>query len=248
MIINLKTKEEIEFMRKAGSILRETKEYIKTIIKPGISTEEIDKQAEEFICVRGADPAFKGYKGFPSTLCISVNHQLIHGIPSANTILKEGDIVSIDMGCIYKGYYSDTAITLPVGKISEQATNLLKVTNESLYKGIEQMVEGNYVGDISNAIQNHIESNKYYVVRNFTGHGIGTNLHEEPQVLNYGEPKTGLKLREGLVLALEPMVTLYEVGTPVLSDGWTIVTEDGSLCAHFEHTIAITENGPEILT
>ncbi len=235
-------------MAQACRIVAETLEDIKSFVKPGISTKEIEKFAEEKITKKGGTPAFKGYRGYPASICTSVNSEVIHGIPSQQLRLKNGDIISIDLGVYLNGFYGDGAVTLPVGEISPQAKKLLKVTEEALYIGIRKATPRNRVSDISSAIQNHVESNGFSVVRSFVGHGIGTSLHEEPQIPNFGPPGQGPRLKEGMTLAIEPMVNSggYEVG--VLEDGWTAVTLDNGLSAHFEHTIAITDNDPVILT
>lgn len=216
-------------------------------VQAGISTRELDQIAESEIRKAGAIPAFKGYRGFPATLCVSVNEEVVHGIPSDRK-LKEGDIVGLDLGCIWDGYYGDAARTYPVGEISEEALRLLKTTEESLMIGIDQARAGNRIGDIGYAVQSHAESNGYSVVRDFVGHGIGRNLHEDPQIPNYGNRGQGPRIKAGMVLAIEPMVCQGRADVEVLSDNWTAVTRDRSLAAHFEHSVAITENGPEILS
>ncbi|KAF0122417.1 MAG: methionyl aminopeptidase [bacterium] len=246
-MIILKSKEEIELLRKSNQIVVHILKALRKIIKPGITTLELDSYAEEQIRKKGAIPAFKGYRGFPASLCVSVNEQLVHGIPDSRR-LKEGDIVSMDLGVVRSGFYGDAAITVPVGKISQEATKLLDVTQNALYKGIEQAKAGGRLYDISHAIQSWVEGNGFSVVRDFVGHGIGRNLHEEPQIPNFGLPNRGVQLKAGMVLALEPMVNVGTWRVKVQPDGWTVVTVDGSLCAHFEHTIAITEDGPDILT
>lgn len=228
--------------------MAETLEQLKEKVKPGVTTEDLDRIAEESIVKKGGKPAFKGYRNFPATLCASVNSEVVHGIPSKKSLLSEGDIIGLDLGAIYDGFYGDAAITVPVGKISKAAENLIKITEESLYKGIDQAKIGNRLSDISHAVQVHVESAGYTVVREFVGHGIGRNLHEEPQIPNYGDPGQGPRLKKGMVLALEPMVNLGKSAVNILSDKWTVVTKDGSLSAHFEHTISITEEGPVILT
>jgi methionyl aminopeptidase len=246
-MIELKNPAQIERMRKAGRIVAETLELMRETVRPGVTTQELDRIAEEHIRKQGAIPAFKGYNGFPATLCTSVNEQVVHGIPGLRT-LQSGDIISIDCGAIIDGYVGDAAITLPVGEISEDHQKLLRVTEESLMHGIPQAIKGNRLYDISHAIQTHVEANGLSVVRDYVGHGIGRAMHEDPQIPNYGKPGRGPRLEIGMVLAIEPMVNLgtYEVKT--LSDHWTVVTKDGKASAHFEHTVAITENGPEILT
>ena len=235
-------------MRAAGRILAEVKERLKALVRPGASTKDIDEDIESFIVCKGAVPAFKGYRGYPATVCTSINNEVVHGIPSAKRKLKDGDIIGLDLGCIVEGYYGDCAITLPVGPIPERVQELLDVTRESLDKAIVQCRAGNRIGDISHAVQTKCESHGFGVVRAFVGHGIGRSLHEEPQVPNFGEAGRGSVLKAGMVLAIEPMVTMGSWEVRVLEDGWTAVTADGSLAAHFEDTIVITGNGPEVLT
>jgi methionyl aminopeptidase len=246
-MIILKSQDEIHKIRAAGKIVAEVFEELKPLVRPGISTRELDRIAEEAIIKRGAKPAFKGYRGFPCCLCTSVNHEIVHGIPSDRKLV-EGDLIGVDMGAWLDGYYGDAAISFPVGEVSEEARRLLKVTEDSLYVGIEKARVGNRLSDISYAIQTVVENAGYSVVREFVGHGIGRDLHEEPQVPNFGQPGKGPRLREGLVLAIEPMVNTGSPATRVLADRWTAVTRDGSLSAHFEHTIAIMDPGPWILT
>lgn len=221
--------------------------YLKAFIREGITTEELDRLAEEYIKRHGGIPAFKGYRGYPRSLCVSVNEEVVHGIPGKRR-LKEGDIVSLDLGVLMDGYYGDAAITVPVGKVSELAKKLIKVTEEALYRGIEMARPGNRLSDISHAIQTHVEKAGFSVVREFVGHGIGKQLHEEPQVPNFGPPNRGPRLEPGMVLAIEPMVNTGTWEVRILPNGWTVVTADGGLSAHFEHTVAITDNGPEILS
>jgi methionyl aminopeptidase len=247
-MIVLKSARELQHMRAAGRILADVKERLKAVVAPGVSTEEIDEDVEAFILARGARSAFKGYRGFPATVCTSINEEVVHGIPSAKRKLREGDIIGLDLGCIVEGYYADCAVTLPVGSVSARAQELIDVTRESLDKAIVQCRAGNRLGDISHAVQAHCESHGFGVVRAFVGHGIGRQLHEEPQIPNFGEAGRGPVLKAGMVLAIEPMVTMGSWEVRVLEDHWTAVTADGSLAAHFEDTIAITENGPEILT
>ena len=247
-MILLKSSRELGHMRAAGRILAEVKERLKALVRPGASTKDIDEDIESFIVGKGAVPAFKGYRGYPATVCTSINNEVVHGIPSAKRKLKDGDIIGLDLGCIVEGYYGDCAITLPVGPIPERVQELLDVTRESLDKAIVQCRAGNRIGDISHAVQTHCESHGFGVVRAFVGHGIGRSLHEEPQVPNFGEAGRGPLLKTGMVLAIEPMVTMGSWEVRVLEDGWTAVTADGSLAAHFEDTIAITGNGPEVLT
>lgn len=223
-------------------------EELKTYIKEGLTTKQIEQFIESLIFKMGGIPAFKGYRGYPASACISINEQVVHGIPSEKVFVKEGDIVSVDVGVLYENFYGDAAYTYPVGKITEEAKKLLEITEEALYKGIAEARIGNRIGDISNAIQRHVESHGFSVVRAFVGHGIGRSLHEEPQIPNFGTKGTGPKLKKGMTLAIEPMVNAGTHEVKILSDGWTAVTKDGCLSAHFEHTIAITENEPEILT
>ncbi|HEV2054581.1 MAG TPA: type I methionyl aminopeptidase [Methylomirabilota bacterium] len=247
-MILLKSSRELEHMRAAGRILAEVKARLKALVRPGASTKDIDEDIEAFIVGKGAAPAFKGYRGYPATVCASINDEVVHGIPSAKRKLMDGDIIGLDLGCIVEGYYGDCAITLPVGPVPERVQELLDVTRESLDKAIVQCRAGNRIGDISYAVQAHCESHGFGVVRAFVGHGIGRALHEEPQVPNFGEAGRGPVLKTGMVLAIEPMVTMGSWEVRVLEDGWTAVTVDGSLAAHFEDTIAITANGPEVLT
>jgi methionyl aminopeptidase len=247
-VILLKSSRELEHMRAAGRILAEVKARLKALVRPGASTKDIDEDIEAFIVGKGAAPAFKGYRGYPATVCASINEEVVHGIPSAKRKLKDGDIIGLDLGCIVEGYYGDCAITLPVGPVPERVQELLDVTRESLDKAIVQCRAGNRIGDISYAVQTHCESHGFGIVRAFVGHGIGRALHEEPQVPNFGEAGRGPVLKAGMVLAIEPMVTMGSSEVRVLEDGWTAVTMDGSLAAHFEDTIAITANGPDVLT
>jgi methionyl aminopeptidase len=247
-MIELKSPREIGLMRRGGHILSEVMDRLRTSVKPGMSTLEIDTDVEEFIRARGAAPAFKGYRGFPATVCISINEEVVHGIPSAHRHVREGDIVGLDLGCIVEGYYADCAFTLAVGDVPPRVQELLDVTRESLEKGITECRPGRRLSDVSHAIQTHVERHGFAVVRAFVGHGIGRALHEEPQVPNFGDPGRGPQLRPGMVLAIEPMVTMGGWEVKILDDGWTAVTRDGSLAAHFEHTIAVTDSGPEVLT
>lgn len=246
MIIR-KSEFEIDLMRIAGRIVAETHVVLAKAIRPGISTKELDQLAEDFIRSKGASPSFLGYGGFPASICASVNEELVHGIPS-NRILKNGDVISIDIGAEYKGYHGDSAWTYGVGEISDLAKKLLKVTEESLYKGLEKATPENRLSDISHAIQTYVENYGFSIVREYVGHGIGEDLHEAPQIPNYGLPNRGPRLKPGMALAIEPMVNSGERFVRTLADKWTVVTEDGSLSAHFEHTIVITESGHEILT
>ncbi|HKD85876.1 MAG TPA: type I methionyl aminopeptidase [Terriglobales bacterium] len=249
MSIVCKSASEIEKMRRSGRIVRQVLEAVKDTVAPGRSTMDLERVAEKKIRDLGAKPAFKGYYDYPCVLCTSLNNEIVHGIPSEKRVLKAGDIVSIDCGVVLDGYYGDAAITVAVGDgLSPELQKLLDVTRESLSQGIEAARIGNTVGDVGSAVQRHVEANGFSVVRDFVGHGIGTRLHEEPQVPNYGTPGHGPKLRDGMVLAIEPMVNMGSPQTRVLDDKWTAVTEDGSYSAHFEHCIAVTKNGPLILT
>lgn len=247
-MIILKSKNEIESIREAGKIVAYTHELIREAIKPGISTFELDEIAYKTIIKHNALPSFKGYGGFPASICASKNEVVVHGIPKKNDILMEGDIISIDVGAQYKGYHGDAAKTHPVGKISEDDARLIKETRESFYKGIEQALVGKRLSDISHAIQAHVESFGFSVVREFVGHGVGRSLHEDPQIPNYGPPDRGPRLESGMVLAIEPMINQGTYKVQVLEDGWTVKTIDGKKSSHYEHTIAITDNGPDILT
>jgi len=246
-MIILKSPEEVDKIRRAGRIVAEVLRELKSQVKAGMTTLDLDRIAEEGIRKRGGQPAFKGYRGFPATLCASVNNEIVHGIPSKRT-LREGDIIGLDLGAIVDGYYGDAAITVAVGAIPPEVQRLVRVTEESLYRGIEQMKAGNRLSDVSHAVQAYVEAAGYSVVKDFVGHGIGQSLHEEPQLPNFGKPGQGPRLRAGMVLAIEPMVNMGKDGVRVLDDHWTAVTEDGSLSAHFEHTVAITQEGPVILT
>jgi len=249
MAIVCKSPGEIEKMRRSGHIVRQVLESVEALVSPGVSTMELEKIAEKRIREAGAKPAFKGYYDYPCVLCTSINQEVVHGIPSSERVLMAGDIVSIDCGVVLDGYYGDAAITVPVGDgILPELAKLLKVTEQSLYLAIEAARVGNTIGDVGSAVQQLVESNGFSVVREFVGHGIGTRLHEDPQVPNYGLPGHGPKLREGMVLAIEPMVNAGGPGVRVLDDKWTAVTEDGRASAHFEHCVAITRNGPVILT
>jgi methionyl aminopeptidase len=247
----IKNSHEIDIMRTAGRINAEALKAVQEAIAPGVSTAQLDAIAEDIIRSNGAIPTFKGYPGpypFPATLTISINEELVHGIPSKDRRLKSGDIVSIDCGTTYKGFVGDSAVTVGVGKISKQAQHLLDVTEEVLYIGIEMMLKGNRVGDVSHAIQNHVENHGYHVPREYSGHGVGRQMHEAPQVPNYGRAGRGMMLRPGVTIALEPMVLIGTHRTRVLPDQWTVISEDGSLTAHFEHSVAVTNGDPEILT
>ncbi len=242
-MIVLKTPEEVGVMAKASRVVAEVLEILREEVKAGISTDELDKLADETIRSRGALPAFKGYRNYPKTLCASINEQVVHGIPSARR-LKDGDIIGLDLGAIVGGFYGDSAITVPVGSIDPDARRLIEVTKRALMLGIEQAVVGNRLSDISHAVQSHVEDAGFSVVMDFVGHGIGRQLHEEPQVPNYGKPGQGPRLQAGMVLAIEPMVNAGKNAVRILEDRWTAVTQDGSLSAHFEHTIAIQARGP----
>jgi methionyl aminopeptidase len=242
-MIILKTPAEIEIMAQASRVVAEALEILKSEVKPGITTEDLDRIAEREIRVRGAIPAFKGYRNYPKALCASVNEQVVHGIPSGRR-LREGDIIGLDLGAIVDGYYGDSAVTVPVGRVDPAAERLIRATEQALKLGIEQAVVGNRLSDISHAIQRHVEAAGYSVVTEFVGHGIGRQLHEEPQVPNYGKPGQGPRLQVGMVLAIEPMVNMGGSGVRILEDQWTAVTKDGSLSAHFEHTIAVQASGP----
>lgn len=246
-MIILKSLQEIELMRQASKIVAETLQKLEKAIKPGITTAQLDVLANNNIKKYDAYPAFLGYSGFPASICTSINEEVVHGIPSLRK-LKKGDIISIDVGVCYKGYYGDSAATFPVGEISPLAEGLIQVTRETFYEGMKHAFAGNYLYDISSAIQQHAESRGFSVVRNFVGHGIGSQMHEDPQVPNYGTPGKGPLLEEGMVIAVEPMVNAGTWEVETLEDNWTVVTKDRSLSAHYEHTVAITNNGPDILT
>lgn len=247
-MVYLKTKDEIRRIKESNQIIAEVLLHIKGFVKSGISTLEIDKEIENFILARKAKPAFKGLYGFPASTCISINDEVVHGIPSKKRILKKGDIIGIDVGVELNNYFGDSAFTFEVEEISGRVRKLLKVTEESLYLGIEQCKVGKKIGDIGNAVQSHVEKNEFNVVREMVGHGVGRKIHEDPQVPNYGRPNQGLDLKEGMVLALEPMVNLGSHEVYIADDEWTVKTKDGSYSAHFEHSVAITSNGPEILS
>lgn len=247
MSIIIKSDREIAVMRQAGRIVGEVLEVLRENVKPGLTTEELDQIAEREIISRGGTPSFKGYHGFPAAICASINSEIVHGIPGKR-VLKEGDIISIDLGVIYDGYQGDAAITVPVGQVTDEVKKLLEATEGALLAGIEQAKHGARLGDISEAVQKHAESRGFSVVREYTGHGIGRDMHEDPQIPNYGRRKTGPILKRGMALAIEPMVNIGTWRTKVGDDCWTVYTADGSLSAHFEHTIAITDGGAEILT
>ena len=248
MAVTIKSKKEIELMREAGKMLEEVHNKLADFVKPGISTLEIDQFGEKAIRDLGCVPNFLNYNGYPASICVSVNDEVVHGIPSKDRILQDGDIVSLDAGLIHEGYHSDAARTHAVGNISEEAKRLIEVTKQSFFEGITLAVPGNHLFDISEAIQKYVESNGYSVVRDLVGHGIGTHLHEDPQIPNFKQRRKGMKLRPGMTLAIEPMVNEGSYDVVWLDDDWTVVTEDGSLAAHYENTIVITEDGCEILT
>ena len=246
-MVILKLPEEIKKAQASNSIVAEVLERLREKVKPGVTTKELDKFAEDWAAKRGAKPAFKGYRGYPFALCASVNEEVVHGMPSGR-VLNEGDIVGLDFGVYYQGFFGDATITLPVGNVGANARRLMEVTEQSLYDGIRQAKEGNRLGDVSAAVQQTVEAAGFSVVRDFVGHGIGRSLHEEPQIPNYGKKGRGLELKTGMIFAIEPMVNEGGYRVKVLSDGWTVVTEDGKLSAHFEHSVAITDNGPLILS
>ena len=246
-MVILKQPDEIDKAKASSRIVAEVLSVLRERIKPGVTTRELDKIAESVTEKRGAKPAFKGYRGYPYSLCASVNEEVVHGMPSGR-VLKEGDIVGLDFGVYYQSFYGDAAVTLPVGRVSEEAARLMRVTEQSLYAAIEQASSGNRLGDISAAVQETAESAGYSVVRDFVGHGIGRNMHEDPQIPNFGKKGRGIELQTGMILAIEPMVNAGRYRVKILPDGWTVITEDGSLSAHFEHSVAITDNGPEILS
>jgi methionyl aminopeptidase len=249
MAIVCKSAGELEKMRRSGRIVRQVLNEVSSLVKPGVSTMDLERAAEKLIRDSGAKPAFKGYYDYPCVLCTSINDEIVHGIPNESRVLKSGDIVSIDVGVVLDGFYGDAAVTVPVGdEIRSETRKLLDVTRESLQKAIEQMRIGNTVGDVGAAVQELVEANGFSVVRDFVGHGIGTRLHEDPQVPNFGSRGHGTRLKEGMVLAIEPMVNAGKPGARLLEDKWTAVTEDGSASAHFEHCVAVTKNGPLVLT
>lgn len=246
-MITCKSEQELGYMRDAGKVVARTLDEIEKAVKPGVTTKELDQIAENFLEKVGAKPAFKGYYGFPACICASINEQVVHGIPGLRK-LENGDIISIDFGAVINGYYGDSAVTIPVGEVSQEAKDLMDVTRKSLETGIEKAIAGNRLSDISHSIQTFVEENGFSVVRDYVGHGVGSQMHEEPQVPNFGNPGRGPRLKPGITLAIEPMVNAgtYEVKT--LEDNWTVETIDHRLSAHFEHTVAITDRGPEILT
>lgn len=246
-MIILKSDRELDYLYDAGQIVAKTHKEVEKALKPGVTTKELDKIAEDYIRKNQATPAFKGYQGFPGTICASINEEVVHGIPSLRKV-NSGDIISVDIGAVLNGYVGDAAVTLPVGEIDEEAEQLIKVTEQALYKGIEKALINNRLTDISNAIQSYVEANKFSVVRDFVGHGIGKDMHEEPQIPNYGKPGRGPRLRAGMALAIEPMVNVGTFEVETLSDNWTVVTSDKKRSAHFEHSIAVTDKGVRILT
>jgi methionyl aminopeptidase len=246
-MIHIKTPAEIEIMRQSNRVVARTLQKLREAVKPGLATKELDQIAEHSIRAAGAEPAFKGYRGYPASLCVSINEEVVHGIPDSRT-LREGEIVSMDLGAYLNGYYGDSAITVPVGKVSEEAQRLMEVTEQALAKGIEQARNGNRLLDISHAIQSWVEPHGLSIVKEYVGHGIGRNLHEDPQIPNFGPPHHGPRLRPGMVLAIEPMINVGTWQVQVLDDDWTVVTADRSLSAHFEHTIAVTDGKADILS
>jgi methionyl aminopeptidase len=248
MAVVLKSSQEIDKMRRAGRVVREVLELVRSQVKPGATTYDLEKAAEARVNELGVKAAFKGYHGFPCMLCTSVNSEVVHGIPSPKRVLKEGDIVSVDFGVVVDGYYGDAAITVPVGRIDEKAERLLKTTEASLHAAIAAVRPGATLGDVGAAVQGVVEGGGFSVVRDFVGHGIGSQMHEDPQVPNFGQAGRGMKLKPGMVLAIEPMVNAGAPDVRVLDDGWTAVAKDGSMSAHFEHTVAVTASGAQILT
>jgi methionyl aminopeptidase len=248
LAVVLKSQQEIEKMRRAGQVVREVLELVRVQVKPGATTYDLEKAAEARLKELGVKAAFKGYHGYPCVLCTSVNSEVVHGIPSPKRVLQEGDIVSVDFGVVVDGFYGDAAITVPVGEIDASKARLLKVTEASLQAGIAAVKPGATLGDVGAAVQGVVESEGFSVVRDFVGHGIGVQMHEDPQVPNYGQPGKGMKLRPGMVIAIEPMVNIGKPDVMVLDDGWTAVAKDGSMSAHFEHTVAVTDTGARILT
>jgi methionyl aminopeptidase len=247
-MITYRSQQEIDKLRKSSALVAQTVQYLEPMIEPGVTTAALDQAAEAFIREHGGIPAFKGYRGFPATLCTSINAEVVHGIPSQKRKLQSGDIIGVDCGAIVDGYYGDHAVTFAVGEISSREQELLQATREALAQGIAQAKVGNRLSDISHTIQKYAEERGYSVVKAFVGHGIGTELHEEPQVPNFGPPGRGPRLREGMVLALEPMLNIGAADVQILSDNWTVVTVDGKLSAHFEHTIAVAEHGGIVLS
>lgn len=247
-MVVLKTGRELAVMREACRISAGALDLIGRAVEPGVTTSELDRIAEQYILSQGGTPNFKHYNGYPATACISINHEVIHGIPNKHRVIKAGDIVSVDLGAKFEGYHGDNAATFAVGDISPEAKRLLSTTEESLYEGIKAARAGGRIGDIGYAIQSYVEARGFSVVRDFVGHGIGTNLHEAPEVPNFGTPSRGIRLLPGMTIAIEPMINIGKPDVKVLPDGWTVITKDGSLSAHFEHTVVITSNGPQIMT
>ncbi|MDI9441308.1 MAG: type I methionyl aminopeptidase [Firmicutes bacterium] len=247
-MIILKSSDELRAMRAAGRVVAQAHELVRELVRPGITTWELDKKVEEFLLSQKAVPAFKGYHGYPASICTSINEVVVHGIPSRNVVLEEGSIISVDIGAFVDGYCGDSAWTYPVGKIDPEVQLLLETTEAALYAGIEQARVGNRLSDISHAVQQRVEADGFSVVRDYVGHGIGRDMHEEPQIPNFGPPGRGPRLRPGMTLAIEPMVNMGSFHVEVLADNWTVVTRDGKWSAHFEHTIAVTEDAPVILT
>lgn len=247
-MIVLKTSRELAIMKEACRISARALQLVGEAVEPGVTTAELDRLAEDYILSEGATPNFKGYNGFPSTACISINNEVIHGIPSAKRVIREGDIVSADLGAYYEGYHGDNAATFAAGQVSPEAKRLMDTTRESLYEGVKMARAGGRIGDISSAVQRYVEARGYSVVRQFVGHGVGASLHEAPEVPNFGAPGHGVRLVPGMTLAIEPMINIGSEKVKVMPDGWTVLTLDGSLSAHFEHTVAITDDGPQILT
>jgi methionyl aminopeptidase len=248
-MIIYKSPEEIDKMRRSGRITAGTIDRVLRAVRPGVTTAKLDAVAEEYIRAAGATPSFKGYRGFPASICTSINQEIVHGIPSASRVVRDGDLLKLDFGAIWEGFHSDSAVTVFVGEPpSSEAEKLVRVTEEALEAGISQVKGGNHLSDISHAVQQVVEGAGFSVVREYVGHGIGRNLHEDPQIPNYGPPGRGPLLKPGLVIAIEPMVNTGDWPTRVLADGWTVVTADGSLSAHFEHTVAVTDDGHEVLT
>jgi len=246
-VIKIWSEREIAIMRKCGRTVAKLLETLREAVRPGVSTGELDRLAEAFLLEHGVRPAFKGYRGYPATICTSVNEQVVHGLPGER-VLREGDIISIDVGACLDGYFSDAAMTFPVGEVDGTARRLLEVCQGALWAAIRRCIPGNHLSDISHTIQRYVESRGYSVVRDYAGHGIGTKIHDEPQIPNYGPPGQGPRLRPGMVLAIEPMVNVGTWEVMTMPDGWTVVTRDGKLSAHFEHVVAITDNGAEVLT
>jgi methionyl aminopeptidase len=247
-VITIKSKAEFDTMRRAGRLVAETLDKLQSSVKAGMTTADLDKIAYDHITKHGGVPSFKGYHGYPASICTSVNDEVVHGIPSKRRVVQEGDIISIDCGAIIEGWHGDAAVTVAVGHTTPEMERLMKVTQDSLYAGIEQVAPGKRIGDVSAAIQRYAEEHGYSVVREYVGHGIGREMHEEPQVPNWGTPGKGMLLKKGMALALEPMVNAGHADVRVLKDEWTVVTKDGKWSAHFEHTVALTDDGPEILT